>query len=85
MPERKIRICNKDTRTQTLWLEPWAEDYWLRPDEEFDIIARSVDEAFYFHVDFGNEIVVYAEGQVTDIGVYHAGSLLQCGHQRVGE
>ena len=68
-----------------MWLEPWGEDYWLQPNEEVDVIAKGADQSFYFQVDFGEQIVVWAEGQVADIGVYSSGTLLNCGYQRVEE
>jgi hypothetical protein len=66
-----------------MWLEPWGEDYGIDPDEVLEIIATTVDKSFYFQVDLADEIKVWAEGQVSDIGVYKDGELLQCGYKRL--
>lgn len=66
-------------------LEPWGEDYGMLPDVEFEIIAKNIDENFYFQIDFGEYITVWADGQVIDIGVYQNNKLLECGFNRLEE
>ncbi len=79
---KKIIIRNEFDDTKTLYLEPWGEDYGMLPSDEFEIIAKNVDDEFYFQIDLGKDVIVYAEGQVTDISVYQNNELLQCGHNR---
>lgn len=72
----KIKVRNEFFTNITLWLEPWGEDYGMFPNDEFEIIAKNVEKDFYFHVDFGEDIKVWAGGEVTDIGVYQNNNLL---------
>jgi len=81
----RIKIRNEFSKFVTLWLEPWGEDYGMLANDEFEIIAKNVDENFYFQVDFGEDIKVWAEGQVIDIGVYQNNKLLECGHNGLVE
>jgi hypothetical protein len=78
----KIIVRNEYSEFVTLYLEPWGEDYGMLMNEEFEIIAKTEDEGFFFQVDFGKNIIVWADGQIVDIGVYHNAQLLQCGHNR---
>ncbi len=78
----KIKVSNDFPEPITLWLEPWAEDYRMMPKDEFEIIAKNVEEDFYFYVVFDKDKIISAEGQVTDIGIYQNGKLLECGHNR---
>lgn len=79
----RIGVCNEFARPLIIWLEPWGEDYTLPPEEEVEIVAKDVDEAFHFMILMGEEVKIYAEGQVVDIGVYQNGRLLECGHNRI--
>jgi hypothetical protein len=81
----RITISNEFSVPKTLWLEPWGEDYRIAPGDEFEIIARNVDDEFFFAVTLHEDYSVYAEGQVTDIGVYKRGELIQCGYNRETE
>lgn len=81
----RIKVCNGLSVRRTLWLEPWGEDYGIGPDEVLEIIATTVDKSFYFEVDLADEIKVWAEGQVSDIGVFKDGELLKCGYKRVSD
>ena len=78
----RIKVSNNFPETIVLFLEPWGEDYWMKPKDEFEIIVKNIGEDFYFHVVFDEDVTVYAEGQVTDIGVYQNEKLLQYGHNR---
>lgn len=79
----RTQMRNELSVRRTLWLEPWGEDYGIDPDEILEIVAKNVDKEFYFLIDIGEDIKVWAEGQVVDIGVYKDGALLQCGYKRV--
>lgn len=35
----KVRINNGNKGMLGLWLEPWGEDYWIRPDEAFTVVT----------------------------------------------
>jgi hypothetical protein len=38
-PEVRLGITNCGTEMMEIALEPWGEDYWLKPDESITIIA----------------------------------------------
>jgi hypothetical protein len=78
----KIVVKNTFSEIKTLFLEPWGEDYWMNSNDEFEIVSTTSDEGFYFQIDFGKDIIVYAEGQIIEIGVYQDKVLLICGHNR---
>jgi hypothetical protein len=66
-----------------MWLEPWGEDYGMSPSTELEVVALDGDDRFHFHViSEERSLKVYAEGNVTQIGVYQAGALVSCGHDR---
>jgi hypothetical protein len=90
--EPRLAITNSSTRLLEVLLEPWGEDYWLKPDEGIAIIAvgsdgpapwpgnRSTDAPFDV-VHYGDAIAVYCNGanaRVIDVD----GNQLECGHQR---
>ena len=82
-PMKRIRITNDRTNFVTLWLEPWGADFGMAPTAEFDIVAGDAGNDFYFHVLSDDKgFKVYAEGQVTEIGVFQNGAELSCGHAR---
>ena len=67
----------------TMMLEPWGEDYWIQPGEEFDVVAESADTAFhYVVVDHPDYVAVYAEGRCESVSVFQKGQRLKCGHQK---
>lgn len=82
--ETKIIVRNDSGKPKTLYLEPWGEDYGMMPDDEFEIIESEANENFYFHIDFNDDILVWANGQPDAYPrVYSKGKELLCGHNRV--
>ena len=81
--KQRIRVSNDCATFATLWLEPWGEDYGMLAKDEFDVVASDPEEGFYFHVEYGAKAVkIYAEGDASQVSVYHNGELLECGHNR---
>ncbi|MGR4877897.1 hypothetical protein ACIPUC_00390 [Streptomyces sp. LARHCF249] len=83
----KIRLNNDTEKILGIWLEPWGEDYWMNPKEQFTIVTDTPagvhpDEPPFevaFHdqgasvwVNIGYEATVYDQ----------SGSEVDCGHQR---
>ncbi len=58
----KVIVRNEFLDFVYLYLEPWGEDYGMFPNDEFEIIAKPEDESFYFQIDFGKDIKIWAEG-----------------------
>ena len=78
-----IKITNDRSDFVTLWLEPWGEDYGMAPADEFEVVAGDAGNDFYFHVASDDKgMKLWAEGTVTEIGVFQNGSQLPCGHAR---
>jgi hypothetical protein len=81
----KIKIQNKFTQPIMLFIEPWGRDYWLQPEQSFEVIAIAddVDENFYFHIIHSEyRVDIWAEGQCYDVLVSHKGQELECGYLR---
>ncbi|MCJ0869302.1 hypothetical protein [Streptomyces sp. AP-93] len=83
----KIRLSNDTKKTLGIWVEPWGEDYWMKPGEKFTIVTDTPkdtdpDEAPFevlFH-DQGASVWVNTGYKAT---VYdHSGNEVDCGHQR---
>ncbi|MER5228300.1 hypothetical protein [Streptomyces flaveus] len=83
----KIRLNNDTEKILGIWVEPWGEDYWMNPKEQFTVTTEtpegvdSDEEPFdvVFHdqgvsvcVNIGYEAIVYDQ----------SGSEVDCGHQR---
>ena len=65
-----------------LMLEPWGEDYWLNPEDTFEITPEKPDDGFLFEMEHrGENIAVYAEG-CEYFRVVHDGKSIECGYQR---
>lgn len=81
---QRIRVTNECGKFTTLWLEPWASDFGMFPNDEFEIVATETDETFYFHVTYSNEdIIVYAVGgNGIYPTVYQNGEVLYSSHNR---
>ncbi len=93
VPEARLRVHNRGGELLELSLEPYGEDYWLRPGETFVVTTTGVSgpEPWIgttyphepFEVDYygANWLVVHFNGDqgwVTD----HSGERLCCAHQR---
>ena len=81
----KLKVDNKVAYPIMVFVEPWARDYWLQPNESFELIALSdeMDKNFFFHVVYSEQqIDVYAEGRCYDVSVTLNGKEIDCGHNR---
>jgi hypothetical protein len=81
---QRIRVTNESSNFVTLWIEPWATDFGMFPNDEFEIVATETDETFYFHITYQHkDIIVYAVGgSGTYPTVYQNGNALPTGHNR---
>jgi hypothetical protein len=81
---QRIRVTNESSNFVTLWIEPWATDFGMFPNDEFEIVAMETDETFYFHTTYQDkDIIVYpVEGSGTYPTVYQNGNALSTGHNR---
>ncbi|MFF2197009.1 hypothetical protein [Streptomyces sp. NPDC058157] len=86
----KIRLRNDDKEILAIWLEPWGEDYWMNPKEQFTIVTDSPEgvdsDESPFDVVFHDQGVSVGVNIGYEPAVYdQAGSALECGHQRPAE
>ncbi len=79
----KVVVANDSDDLKTLMLEPWGEDYVMKPKDVFEIIEEDVEDV-YFHVAvYSDYIAVYVEGNRNSYPrVYQDGEELDCGHNR---
>ena len=81
--KHRLTIGNERKQVLQLMLEPWGEDYWMKPGETFDLIPDKPSESFHFAVAyFDSYVAAYAEGGCEYVRVHCHGLLLECGHQR---
>lgn len=69
-------------KTLVVWLEPWGEDYWMRPGDAITLESDATGDE-RFEVSWHEEgIVVWQSSHrgctVRDV----SGAELECGHQR---
>ncbi len=82
---QKIVVTNDFQKPIILCIEPWATEYGMMPNNEFEIISEDVKDDFYFHIVFENErITIFVEGGGGENypQIYQDGELLNYGHQR---
>ena len=78
----KVIVSNRSEDIKILWLEPWGEDYVMKPKDEFEIVEEK-EEDVYFHTVFGESIWVYVEGKGNIYPtVYQNGEEIEIGHNR---
>lgn len=82
-------VSNNKSTPITLYIEPWAHDYTLMPQEQYEIRFHSRQVPMLVTgvvINDTNDIQVYIENVfgVTDlrISVYMKGELLEMGHNR---
>lgn len=79
----RISIENNTDRPRIVWVEPWGEDFTLRPKEELEILARDGSEPLWFQViEYNEGCQVYIDGSNCHYDVRQEGQVIQCGHQR---
>ncbi|MGA5822901.1 hypothetical protein ACPC54_34195 [Kitasatospora sp. NPDC094028] len=83
----KIRLSNTTEKPLGIWVEPWGEDYWMKPGEKFTVVADTPEDADPEEASF--EVVLHDQGASVWVTtgpqpyVYgNAGNELDCGHQR---
>lgn len=79
---QKIIIENNFQKPIILCIEPWAVEYGMMANEQFEIVSENEKEDGYFHVVFENErVTVFVEGNWRSYPqVLQNGKLLEYGH-----
>jgi hypothetical protein len=92
MNERTAKVGFRNDRKahHTIWIEPWANDYTLKPGEELELVVMGGDlhpmklrnvQPYFYIVESEGATQVYCEN-TADFKVTQGGRELQNGHQR---
>lgn len=77
---------NETSCARIVWVEPWAADFTLIPDEEIELVACDPVELPWFslveHVDSTQAYVQTPDPMRTEFKVLQAGKQLAAGHNR---
>ena len=86
MIEKRRTITNESDRLMLVWTEPIAEDYWLKPGESLEIVAKARSESCDYELEVHEEGVTVSAHADMDFffTVLQRGVELKCGHQRPG-
>ncbi|MCP4783308.1 MAG: hypothetical protein GY878_07135 [Fuerstiella sp.] len=81
--ERRQKIDNRGDQLLIVFTEPEAQDYWLKPGDEFEIRAPITDANAQFEISIHEEgITIWPPHEMGYISVWHNDVELGCGHQR---
>lgn len=80
----RIKISNDFQKPIVLCVEPWATEYGMMPNDEFEIVAEDAKDDFYFNIVFGDErVTIFVEEEGASFPqIYQDGELLDYGHNR---
>lgn len=82
----KMTVTNRSAESRPIWTEPEGADYWMLPEQTFEVVADSDDpNGFFEMVDDGDGIQIFGSTTMGYLSVFHDGNLLECGHQRPPE
>ena len=81
--ERRQTVDNRGDKLLMIFTEPEAQDYWLKPGDQFEIRASITDPNANFEIALHEEgISVYPPHEMGYISVWCGDEELHCGHQR---
>lgn len=83
MKTLRLTIENRQKKLMLVFIEPEAMDFWLRPEEECQLVAEKQNEEALFEIWYTDEgVTVFPCNGCGSISVYQKGLELGCGHQR---
>ncbi len=78
----KLGVRNSRDQPHVLWIEPWGEDFTLKPGEELELFAYSDSHLPWFElVESDGASAIYCE-KTSEFEVFQNGVRLECGHNR---
>ena len=82
--QRTLSITNRTEFPRSICVEPEGADYWMLPEQTFELRADVEYEEAQFELwDNGDEgFQVFPSNGMGYISVYCDGQELECGHQR---
>ncbi|MFI6047308.1 hypothetical protein ACIA8C_37220 [Nocardia sp. NPDC051321] len=85
----KIRLNNTSDKTLVVFVEPWAEEYWMRPRESFTIEFDASDAAEHvigdtdFEMSWHDQgVIVWTASAIEVVVRDQSGTRLEGGHHR---
>ena len=78
----ELHLGNDTDRPRTIYVEPWGEDFTLRPGEALEVAAFSKGDPPYFHMVWNDDGTQIFCENTDDFVVTADGRQLECGHQR---
>jgi len=86
MPTIHLTLANRSKVPLMIQIEPEGADYWLLPDEEFNLQAEAKKSDGKLEVEHcDGYIAVYPSRDVGYISVFQGGAEVECGHKRPSE
>ena len=82
--KRSMSITNRTALPRAIYVEPEGADYWMLPEQTFELLAEDVvDLSAQFEIwDNGDCLQVWPSSGMGSISVFAEGQVLECGHQR---
>ena len=76
-------ITNRSKQFRPLYIEPEGADFWMAPEQTFELRAKATADAHFELWDNGDSLQVFpSRAEMGYISVFCAGQELECGHQR---
>jgi hypothetical protein len=76
-------IQNKSSKKILVFVEPEAMDYWLKPEEELELVADAENETARIEFQYSEKgITAFPSKNCGTIFAYQNGVQLECGFQR---
>ena len=81
--KRTMTITNGARNPRPIYVEPEGADFWILPDQTFELRADTATDAARFELlDDGSSLQVFPSDGMDYISVFHDGKELECGYQR---
>lgn len=78
-----VSLDYRAIKPRAVYIEPWGEDYWLFPQDEFVITANGQTSSPVFSLhEHDDSTQIYIEGDCQNYVVQHSSKQIECGYQR---
>jgi hypothetical protein len=81
--KRTMTITNRSKTPRPLYIEPEGGDFWMLPEQTFELRAEvTIEDAHFELCDIGDSLQVFPSRGMNYISVFCDEQELECGHQR---
>ena len=78
-----MTITNRTKKPRPLYVEPEGGDFWMLPEQAFELRADVTAEDANFELwDNGTALQIFPSRNMSSISVFCDGQEIECGHQR---